>query len=223
MTEPLPPDAALRRAAGVLAATGLTDAFGHVSVRAGPAHLLITPPVPLGLVTASTEVVPLALADPELPMAAPKEAWLHAAIARCRDDVGAICRAQPPAVAALVAAGREFVPATGHLAMLGYVAIRHDSRLVRDPASAEDVAATLTTSRALVLRGNGAVTVGPDLPGAVAAMWLLEQSARLLLDAYAAGTVRALPEVEQADWRARAPELLPRIYRYLQTLGKERT
>lgn len=221
MTVPTPPDAALRRAAGVLAAAGLTDAFGHVSVRTGPEHLLITPPVPLGFVDDATELVRVSVSGTSLPGTAPQEAWLHTAVLRRRAGVGAVCRAQPSAVAALVAAGRDFTPATGHLAMLGPIPVRADSRLVRDPTAAEEVATVLADARAVVLRGNGALTVGPDLGSAVAAMWLLEQSARLLLAAYAAGSVTPLPEAEQADWQDRAPELLPRIYTYL--LGREGT
>jgi len=46
-------------------------------------------------------------------------------------------------------------------------------------------------------------------------MWVLEARARLALDAVAAGPVHELPDDEQEWWRARASELLPRIYRYL--------
>lgn len=208
--------AKLHDAAAVVAGAGLTDAFGHLSVRTSADELVITPPVALSSLTAEHGLIALTLGSSELPDAAPKEAWIHLALAEARSDIGAICRAQPPAVAALVAAGQPVLPLNGHGSFLGEtVPVYHDSRLIRDAASATAVRDTLGDSNAIILRGNGAVTTGPDLASAIALMWVLEKTAELNLRALAAGTPHPLPLDEQSWWRDRSSELLPRIYTYL--------
>jgi HCOMODA/2-hydroxy-3-carboxy-muconic semialdehyde decarboxylase len=214
----------LVRAARIVAAAGLADAFGHVTVRAHDA-LLITAPVPLAFQSAD-DVTALHLDAADLPVGVPKEAWIHVAIASAASsaksgaksgadsDTVAIVRAQPRAVARAVAAGRRIRALDGQGALLGpEVPFYDDSRLVRDAAAGAAVARTLGDAPAVILRGNGAVTRGPDLASAVARMWLLERSAELSLAAPA--DAPALPDEEQAWWRERSAELLPRMYDFL--------
>lgn len=209
----------VRTAARAVARSGLADAFGHVSARIASDRALITPPLPLGRITSATSLVDLPLGPGnELPAGAPLEAWLHVAL-MTDPATGAVCRAQPPAVAAFAALGLPLPALSGHAAMLGPVAIHEDSRLVRDAGAATRVASALGAGRAIILRGNGAVTRGADLYAAVAAMWVLERSAELALRALAAGSPRPLPLDEAAWWADRADELLPRIAAYLMTEG----
>lgn len=205
----------LRQAARVVARAGLSDAFGHVSVRTSPTTALITPPVPLGSLTDDDPLPTLDLDAAEPPSDAPREAWVHLAVLRARPDVGAICRAQPPAVAAWAALRQALPVINGHAALLGEVAVHPDSRLIRDPASAAAAADVLGDGAAVILRGNGALAVGPDPASAVATMWLLERTADLSLRAAAAGAVHEILADERDWWRERTAELLPRIYRYL--------
>jgi ribulose-5-phosphate 4-epimerase/fuculose-1-phosphate aldolase len=196
-----------------LSRTGLVTAFGHVSARTAGGSLLITPPEPLGGLTSDsawTELEPDAAA---LPAGVPREAWIHLAIARARPDVGAICRAQPPTATALASAGVPIVALHGQGAFLGpLVPMYDDAVLVRDEARGAALAARLADSPALVMRGNGAVTVGADIGEAVARMWVLEASAGMNSIAAAAGTPRPLSDDEQAAWRSVAPEILGRIW-----------
>ncbi len=200
-----------------LSRTGLVTAFGHVSARTADGTLLITPPEPLGRLTPDstwTELDPDAAA---LPAGVPREAWIHLAIARERSEVGAICRAQPPTATALASAGVPIVALHGQGAFLGpQVPVFDDAVLVRDEARGAALAARLADSPALVMRGNGAVTVGADTGEAVARMWVLEASARMNSVAAAAGTPTPLSDDEQAAWRSVAPEILGRIWRDLR-------
>jgi HCOMODA/2-hydroxy-3-carboxy-muconic semialdehyde decarboxylase len=208
----------LLEAARVIAGAGLADAFGHVSVRVGDS-LLITGPTPLAFQRPDDlSLIPIDAAT--LPSAAPKEAWIHLAIAQADEDTRAICRAQPRSVAGASASQRNFRPLDGQGAMLGsQVPVYDDSRLVRDGSAGAAVAELLGDSPAIILRGNGAITRGPDLASAVARMWLLERSAQLLLAVGA--EVTGLPDDEQAWWRERDAELLPRIYDYLVRIYAE--
>lgn len=210
----------LTRAGHALDATGLVTAFGHVSARISDEDLLITPPRPLGSLVGG-KFPQLSICAGELPADAPREAWMHTAIAAVRPDVGAICRAQPPAVAATAALGFPLVPLHGQGALVGpVVPIFHNSRLVREPVIARDLAAALGGSAALVLRGNGAVTVGATIAEAVARMWILDETARLTLAVAPHGPIRALPAEEQAAWTATGSELLNRIWHHLTALPR---
>jgi len=206
----------LATAGRALAAAGLVTAFGHVSTRTDDGQLLITGPYPLDEAEAWTRSCLLRADLDGLPEGAPGEAHIHVEIARRRPDIRAICRAQPPAVMELSATGRPVRALHGQGAMLGStVAVFDDAALVRDQARAVALADALADGPAIVLRGNGAVTVGSSLGEAVARMWVLDASARVNLTAARRGSERALTDAEVVVWRAAAPQLLERIWRWL--------
>lgn len=215
------PRAELVTAGRVLADRGLVSAFGHVSCRLGGGTLLITPPRPLGSLCAGDPFVEL---RSEVDDRAPREAWLHLAVARSRPDVRAICRAQPCTATALAATGVPIVPLHGQGSLLGQrVPVFDEAELVRDPDRAERVADCLGGEPAVVLRGNGAVTVGATVGEAVALMWVLETSAIVNQLAGTRGDLRPLSEMEQRAWRAAGPELLARIWDWLSAVRPKRT
>lgn len=195
---------------------GLVDAFGHISTRVSESELVITAPIALGDLSLDSPFPLVQLEATTLPDEAPKEAWIHKVIAEARSEVGGIFRAQPPAVGALTAAGLSPFAVDGHAALLGaMVPVYTDSRLVRDHVSARAVMGVLGQANAVILRGNGAVTVGSTTAEAVALMWVLEKTARLILRAAASGHPEQLPPAEQEYWNSRRGELLPRMFRYL--------
>jgi len=204
----------LATAGAVLARADLVTAFGHVSARLGDDRMLITPPVPLGSVDPD-RCRAVGLDVDALPPGVPLEAWLHLAVYRARPDVHAICRAQPEPVTALTAGGVAITPITGHAVVAGApVPVSPDGVLVRDAAAGARAALALGQAQALVLTGNGAITVGADLGAAVARMWLLDRAARSVAIA-ATGVPEPLADEEIASWRRAAPELLQRIWTYL--------
>jgi HCOMODA/2-hydroxy-3-carboxy-muconic semialdehyde decarboxylase len=223
-------------AANVLARLGLVTAFGHVSARAGES-MLITPAADLAGVTASGVIeVPLAagalpagtlpagtLPAGTLPAGAPAEAWVHLALYRARPDAAAIARAQPPGAFAVAAAVTTMVPLHGQAAWLGEsVPVYDDAVLLRSPDQAERAARCLPAGEALLLRGNGAVTLGATPGLAVARMWLLAAACDVYLAALAAARAGADPVTplsagEIASWRAVGGELLPRLWQHLRS------
>ena len=204
-------------AAHALARAGLVTAFGHLSCRTASGRLLITPPVAPGRIASSMKWVELNIESGILPAGVPREAWIHLAIARVRPDVGAICRAQPPIATALASAGVPIVPLHGQGTYVGpLVPVFDDAVLVRDETRAVELASEMGQSPALILRGNGAVTVGATIGEAVARMWVLEASAHMNSVATAAGRPAALSRGEQAAWQGTATEILGRIWDYLR-------
>lgn len=212
----------LVQAGRALARFGLVNAFGHVSTRVTDDRFVITPPVPLHRFSAD-EILTVSFTDSDLPAGVPKEAWIHREIYARRPDVRAICRAQPKAATALASAGVPIRPLHGQGSFLGdQVPVHVDSRLVRDQTSGKALAESLSDSFGLVMRGNGAVTIGNDVGEAVARMWVLEASAEMNATAAASGSPAPLPQDEQEAWRAVAPELLGRIWLYLTEEGNTR-
>jgi ribulose-5-phosphate 4-epimerase/fuculose-1-phosphate aldolase len=198
-------------AARVLAALGLVDAFGHVSVRDGDA-LRITPPTALDQANAA-DVVHVPLDVTELPPGAPPETWLHLAIYRARPDVAAITRAQPEDTLAVGADQTELAPLHGQAAWLGRrIPVHPVPRLLRTVELAGAAAATLGEADAMVLRGNGAVTTGSSPGIAVARMHLLATACRVH-----AATHHPVPldEDDITAWRTAAPPLLHRLWLHL--------
>ena len=220
------PGGSLLAAARALAASGLVDAFGHLSVRLGPDDALITPPLPLSRLGEVGELLELPLGELEqLPDALPKEAWVHWALYRADPDLGAVCRAQPPAPLAVAAITDELPALHGQGALLGAaVPVFDDARLVRDRSRAEALAARLGdcpqgaghAARALIMRGNGALAVAETPGWAVARMALLERSSQVYLAAAAAGGPRPLRPEEIEFWQASGDELLDRLWAHLR-------
>ena len=221
------PEAELRdeitEAANVMARLGLVTAYGHVSARTGES-MLITPAADLAGVTGSGLIeVPLAAsAGPggKLPSGAPAEAWAHLALYRARPDAAAIARAQPPSAFAVAAVVTLMVPLHGQAAWLGEsVPVYQDAALLRSPDQAERAARCLPAGEALLLRGNGAVTLGATPGLAVARMWLVAAACDVYLAALAAAgasPVTPLSAAEIASWRAAGRELLPRLWQHLR-------
>jgi HCOMODA/2-hydroxy-3-carboxy-muconic semialdehyde decarboxylase len=205
----------LVEAAHVLSRLGLVTAYGHVSARAG-ASMLITPAADLGTVTEPT-VVEVPLAASSLPPAAPAEAWAHLALYRARPDAGSIARAQPASAFAAAATTTSLTPLHGQAAWLGEsIPVHNSAHLLRSAELAERAARTLPTGEALLLRGNGALTLGATPGLAVARMWLLATACDAFVATRATGRVTPLTVEEIASWRAVGDELLPRLWRHLR-------
>jgi HCOMODA/2-hydroxy-3-carboxy-muconic semialdehyde decarboxylase len=200
-----------------LDAAGLVTAFGHVSFRDGQDGFRITPPKPLGSLEPDESLLEVSLAEDELPEGVPGEAWVHWAIYKSRPDVGGICRAQPSISTAVTSAGVPIRPLHGQGAFLGEeVPVYDDARLIRGREAGEALSKDLGNAGGIVMRGNGAVTVGTSIGAAAARMWVLERSAEMNQMAASAGTPRPLGEEEFAYWESVSEEILERIWSYLK-------
>ena len=209
----------VRMAGRALARAGLVTAYGHCSARIDDGHFLVSPAQPLGLVAREDPCIEVETHGP-LPPAAAGEVRIHQAVYRRRPDVGGICRAQPPKTMTLSVA--RITPHARH-GFSSYFApappLWDSPELVRGDAPASLLAEALGDGPAIVLRGNGALTVGATIEEATVLCWLLEDSSRVELDLRKiAGSGVRLSELSAAEAAHRATwegGLLDRMWAYL--------
>ena len=170
----------------------------------------------MGLVAPGEDgtVVPL---DGPLPPGVLGEVRIHREIYRRRPDVGGIVRSMPPRAMSLSVLRRTPRPLHG---MSAYLAPRlplwDDPQLVRTDAQALALAERLGDAPAVVMRGNGVVTAGRDLPEAVVLTWYLEDAARIEVDCAALGGEPVLLGDDEAALRAtREGRIFERMWEHL--------
>lgn len=168
----------VRVAARALGRHGLVQAWGHCSARIDAQHFLVCASRPMGLIEADEPgtVVPI---DGPLPEGVLGEVRIHQQIYARRPDVGGICRIMPTHTMALSTLRLVPRPRHGVGAFVDGCALWHDPRLLRDDALAAQLADTLGQAPALVMRANGAVTVGASIEHAMGLAWCLEDAARI--------------------------------------------
>ncbi len=183
----------------VLAAEGVVDGYGHVSARhdRDPNRYLLSRSLAPELVTAADimefdlDSVPV---DPQ-GRGMYLERFIHGEIYKVRPDVKAIVHNHSPSV---IPFGISTVPLQPVYHMAAFIAegvpvfeIREaggmTNMLVRNPALAESLARTLDSHPAILMRGHGAVVVGPGVRHAVGRSVYLQMNARLQSEAVALG------------------------------------
>ena len=170
----------VQQAGRALGRAGLVHAFGHCSVRIDALRFLVCAARPMELVgDAPGTVCPV---EGPLSEGVLGEVRVHQQIYARRADINAVCRIMPPALMALSTQGLVPRPRHGIGAYFADLPLWPDPRLLRDDASAAELAAMLGNAAAIVMRGNGAVVVGETMPRAVTLAWFLEDAARIERD-----------------------------------------
>ena len=183
-------------AARILSREGLVQGFGHVSARIPDSDLfVITPRVSLELVEANQLVV-LNLQGQvlEAPVSPSFETALHTAIFNARPEVNAITRihARTANIFSVTDTPLEAVHNHGSF-FSGGVPVHRAIDLISTRELGEGAAAALGDAAAVLLQGNGQVTVGRTIPEAVMMAIYLEEAAQILYGAMQVGTPRFLP------------------------------
>ncbi|HUD42514.1 MAG TPA: class II aldolase/adducin family protein [Dokdonella sp.] len=174
--EPL--DRRVRVAARTLARHALVQAWGHCSARIGEDAFVVCASRPMSRIGVG-EAGTVVRIDAPLPAGVLGEVRIHQQIYRLRPDVGGVCRVMPPVTTALSTLGVVPVPRHGVGAFNAACRFWEDPRLLRDDALAARLAQHLGDAPAVVMRGNGAVTVGASVELAACFAWCLEDAARI--------------------------------------------
>jgi len=205
------PRVEVARGARMLARAGLVHAFGHTSVRTSDEGIAISSTRPLDALEPEDVVVldadGRAVAGPV--EEAPIEIALHRAIYAARPDVGGIARGHPPHVVRWGIGTRDLPLLHGLGALAGLrVPVHTEVDLVASPTAATAAASTLGDGWAMLLRANGAVTVGVTLDEAATRLWFLEDRARVAL-----GAVPVDAPIPSEIWERRAHHVPPELRR----------
>ena len=195
----------------ILSQRNLVEGFGHVSARIVDSdQFIITPRISLALVT-QAELLTMNLNGEVIAGShpAPFEAALHSAILKMKPRVNAITRIHARIANMFSVTDRKLEPVHNHGSFFaGGVPVFHLPDLISTARLGAEVASTLGDQPAVLLRGNGQVTVGRSLPEAVMMAIYLEEAAEILHGALQIGTPIPLTTDESAK---RQVEALPPV------------
>jgi ribulose-5-phosphate 4-epimerase/fuculose-1-phosphate aldolase len=214
----------------ILAREGVVDAYGHVSVRHpdAPGQYLLSCSRSPELVRPE-DVMAFTLdgaaASPETGRPY-LERHIHGAIYETRPDVRAVVHNHAYEVIPFSITGRELRPVMHVAAVIGAAAPVWDIRdrfgdtdlLVRNMDHGRDLAATLGSGKAALMRGHGAVVAGATLEEAVTAAIYLMINARAVHAATALGEITYLSaeEIAKCGETQLGDVMLSRVWEYLE-------
>ena len=195
----------------ILAAHGIFDAFGHVSVRhdGNPDRFLMSRSLAPELVTAD-DVIEYDLDAVAVDLQGRSqylERYIHAAIYRSRPDVYAVVHNHSRSVIPFGVSSVPIKPIFHNAAFIGDGLPVFDIRdvagitdmLVRDSELGRALAERLGDNVAVLMRGHGVAVVGPNLRFAVGRSIYLEANAAVQLEAIGLGGEITYLATEEAD------------------------
>ena len=211
----------------ILSHKKLVEGFGHVSARIPDRELFIlTPRIGLALVT-ERQLLTInfdgAVIEGDYP--APSETWLHTSIMRSKPTVNAITRIHGRVANMFSVTDRKLEPVHNHGSFFsGGVPVFQTPDLITTQALGDQVVQTLEDKPALLLRGNGQVTVGRSIPEAVMMAIYLEEAAEILYGALQIGTPIPLTTAESAKRQVEAlpPVDMERAWNFFKNRAKSR-
>jgi len=195
----------------ILSRQSLVEGFGHVSARLPDSDsFLITPRIALAEVE-EPDLITMNLRGEVMEgrQPAPFEAWLHTAIMKSKPRVNAVARIHARLANIFSVTDRKLEPVHNHGSFFaGGVPLFQRPDLISSEALGDEVARALGDKPAILLRGNGQVTVGKTIPEAVMMAIYLEEAAEILYGALQIGKPIALTVDES---RQRQLEALPPV------------
>ena len=205
----------------ILSHEKLVEGFGHVSARIPDSgHFLITPRISLAMVQENRLLTMNLEGDVvdggDTP---PFEAWLHTAIMKTKPRVNAVTRIHARVANMFSVTDRKLEPVHNHGSFFGGgVPVFETPDLVATEHLGQEVAAKLGDEPAVLLRGNGQVTVGRTIPEAVMMAIYLEEAAEILFGALQIGKPipLTLDESKQRQVEALPPVDLERAWSFFK-------
>ena len=205
----------------ILSQKKLVEGFGHISARIpNTDRFLLTPRIGLALVEES-DLLTLNFRGEVIEgvAQAPFEAWLHTAIMKSKPRVNAVTRIHARAANIFSVTDRKLAPVHNHGSFFaGGVPVFHKPDLISTEALGIEVSRAMDDKPAILLRGNGQVTVGRTIPEAVMMAIYLEEAAEILYGALQIGKPIALTvdESKQRQIEALPPVDLERAWNFFK-------
>jgi ribulose-5-phosphate 4-epimerase/fuculose-1-phosphate aldolase len=200
----------------IVSREGLSDAFAHLSARVDGDKMLFMPRKSPALVK-SKELFVVDFVK-QVPQSA-----VHQAIYRSGANVGAVIHFHSPHVILLTVVGETVRPMHNYSAIFYEgVPVFEGTGQVETPERAAEIARLLGPSKAILLRGHGAVVVGKNIPEVCILALYLEESACLQTEAMKLGAPRFLSreEAERVARRTFKPASTERAWEHFQAKVK---
>ncbi|MFF3574578.1 class II aldolase/adducin family protein [Nocardia jiangxiensis] len=205
----------------VLAALGIADGWGHVSVRVpdrpdrfliarGLAPAIVTPADLLEAEVATGETV-----NGERTYL---ERHIHSGIYRARPEVNAVVHSHSTDLIPFTVTDTELLPVLHASAFLGDGAPRFEidgqptGVLVETSAVGDALAASLGTAPLVLMRAHGVSVVGASLRQAVYRSFYARENANVLLKALALGAVSYTPKDQAREIAATVDTVIDRVW-----------
>ncbi len=196
---------------------GLSDAFAHLSARInGNQKMLFMPRKSPAIVK------PKDLFVVDFEKAVP-QSGVHQAVYKARDDVQAVMHFHSPYAILLSVVGQTIRPMHNYSVMFYEgVPVFESTGQVETPERAGEIVRTLGPSKAVILRGHGAVVVAHSIPEVCILSLYLEESARLQVEAMKLGTPHYISrdEAERITRRTFKPASTERAWEHYKTRVK---
>ena len=202
----------LAYACRLLEMLGLIDFSGHISARIPNSQVFFINPGPLS----RTEVTPDDMAEVTLKgewvggkINPPGETPIHAAVYQVREDVNSVVHLHPHYSLLPSIVGKDLVPVCQHGAIFGpVVPVYPHAEHIETFEKGLSMAKALGGSKAVIMRGHGAVIAELSVEAAFLASCHLEENARLFVEASILGN--PIPLSEDQLKRATADTFRPR-------------
>jgi len=202
----------LARACRLLEMLGLIDFSGHISARISGSKVFFIHPRQLS----RTDVTPGDMAEVTLKgewvggkFGPPSETPIHTAVYQVREDVNSVIHLHPHYSILPSIVGKDLIPVCQHGAIFGAVVpVYPHAEHIETIEKGLSMANVLGGSRALIMKGHGAVIAESSVEGAFLASCHLEENARLFVEASILGN--PIPLSEDQVKRATADTFRPR-------------
>ena len=205
----------------ILSQQKLVEGFGHISARIPDTEFfLLTPRIALALVK-EADLLTMNFNNEVVAgdQPAPSEAWLHSAIMKSKPRVNAVTRIHARVANYFSVTDRKLEPVHNHGSFFtGGVPVFATPDLITTARLGDEVAQGIADKPAILLRGNGQVTVGRTSAEAVMMAIYLEEAAEVLYGALQIGVPIFLTpgESKQRQIEALPPVDLERAWNYFK-------
>lgn len=199
----------LAAATRMLVDVGILGYSGHLSVRGDDGRTLLIQPVDDARAELSPDRLLVVTLDGEVVEGdgrPPSELAIHTETYRARPDVGAVAHFHHDPTTVFTVVGDAVVPVKNHASRWAAgVPVHPDPSHIASPEQGRELAATLGSCHAALLRAHGEVVVAEDLRTLFADVVHFVENATVLAQALALGPVKPLSEEECARFTATFP------------------
>ncbi len=201
----------LARACRLLEMLGLIDFSGHISARIPNSQVFFIHPQQLS----RTEVTPDSMAEVTLKgewiggkLNPPSETPIHAAVYQVRPDVNSVVHLHPHYSILPSIVGKDLIPVCQHGTIFGAVVpVFPHAEHIETVEKGLSMAKVLGSSKAVIMKGHGAVIAASSVEAALLVSSYLEENARLFVEASILG--KPIPFSEDQLKRAAADTFKP--------------